>query len=523
MDFWSKLWLVGLLLALVGCSTTTTQPTTAAIDPAPATALPRDTVAPTLWLTATQMITQTNQPAVAEPVFTASDKRWVGRSIYFIMTDRFSNGDPANDDAAGFNSDRADPRRWHGGDFRGIINQLDYIEGMGFDAIWITPVTRQRSVHAYHGYWQHDFYAIDPHFGTLEELKQLVEAAHERDMLVMLDVVPNHTGDFIPGVQAAPPFDDPSWFHNQGNIKNYGNQQEVEQGDLLGLDDIAQENPAARAELLNWIAWLRTETGVDGLRVDTAKHMPKDFLAEFDAAAATHSMAEVFSGDVEYVAPYSYVLDAVTDFPLYEGFKAGLATSQPLQNVQQVLARDAAYRNVHTNGTFIDNHDVERFMCLATGGPDQDKQAQLHQALAVLFTVRGIPIVYYGTEQQLAGCKDPANREDLFELFDPESPTYGWLSTLNSVRKAHPALTQGTSADRFIDANGWAFQRSYAEDTVVVCVNNSWQPNTFAASELADLPDGTQLSDALGASSVQVVNGAVACELGPRQVAVYTR
>ncbi|HEY1011395.1 MAG TPA: alpha-amylase family glycosyl hydrolase, partial [Herpetosiphonaceae bacterium] len=440
----------------------TPTPGVAISDPAPTPIIdPTPTPAPSPTLAPTQPLSPTASPTpagAAEPIFTASDEQWAGRSIYFLLTDRFANGDPSNDDAGGFASDRSDPRRWHGGDFKGLADNLDYIKGMGFGAIWITPVTLQRSSNAFHGYWQYDPYQIDPHLGTLEELRALVDAAHQRDLLVMIDVVPNHTGDFIPGAAAAPPFDDPSWYHNQGNIKNYGNQLEVEQGDLLGLDDLNQENPAARAELLKWIAWLRQETGLDGLRVDTAKHVAKDFLAEFDAAAETHTMGEVFSPDSGYVAPYSRALDAVIDFPFYEASKKALRGSEPMQNIQRLFQADGQYRNVHTNGTFLDNHDVERFLCTATGGPGKDTRTQLKQALAVLFAVRGIPIVYYGTEQEFKGCKDPANREDLFDALNPESPIYQWIATLNTLRSAHPALQRGASADRFIDAGGWAFQ-----------------------------------------------------------------
>ncbi len=509
-----------LVLVLVACSTT--QEATPAVTEAPVAQAATATVPPTAAPTAAPTVVPTATPP-PEPTFSADDQRWAGRSIYFVLTDRFANGDPANDGADGFGPDLSDPRGWHGGDFQGLIDQLDYIKGMGFDAIWITPVTKQKSANGFHGYWQYDPYQIDPHLGSLEQLQELVAAAHSRDMYVMLDVVPNHMGDFQPGSAAAPPFDNPSWYHNQGNIANYGNQTEVEQGDLLGLDDLNQENPATRAELLRWIAWLKEQTGFDGLRVDTLKHMPKDFLAEFDQAADTYTMGEVFSGDTGYVAPYSQATDAVVDYPFYYAAKDALANSKPIQSIQRLLAADGQYRNIHTTGTFLDNHDNARFLCLATGGPNDDKQAQLHQALAVLFTVRGLPIVYYGTEQGFAGCSDPANREDMFDAFDAGAPTYGWLATLNATRKAHPALMRGSSADRFVNADSWAFQRTSGDDTVVVCVNNAWRPNTFSASGLSDLPDGTTLTDALGGGSVTVQDGTIECALHDKQVAIYTK
>ena len=514
--------LSGLLLAgvIVGCggqATPTAIPVTAtsqALNPTATAATVVD-----------NPITPTPLPTKpTAPVFTADDERWAGRSIYFIMIDRFANGDPSNDNADGFAADRSDPRRWHGGDFRGIIERLDYIKGMGFGGIWITPVSKQNSTNAYHGYWQYDPYQIDPHFGTLEELRELVSEAHKRDMLVMLDVVPNHMGDFLPGSKAAPPFDDPTWYHNKGNIQNYGNQQEVEDGDLLGLDDLDQDNPATRAELLKWIAWLKTETGLDGLRVDTAKHLPKEFLREFDQAANTFSLAEVFSSDAGYVAPYTEFNDAILDYPLNSAFKESLVGGRTLLVIQRVLENaDQQYRNVHVNGTFLDNHDNERFLCLATGGPNADKTTQLRQALAVLYSLRGIPIVYYGTEQELKGCKDPFNREDAFELNATDAPVYQWISQLNQIRQAHPALQRGTLESRTTAGDAWAFQRTAGNDTVVVCINNTWKPLDLAVTGLTEIADGEVLTDALGGGQMSVKSGEMNCTLQPKQVLIYTR
>ncbi|ABX05607.1 MAG TPA: alpha amylase [Herpetosiphon sp.] len=520
--------LSGLLLAgvIVGCggqATPTAVPATVTSQSTPTSQALNPTA--TAATVVDNSITPTPLPTKpTAPIFTADDERWAGRSIYFIMIDRFANGDPSNDNADGFGADRSDPRRWHGGDFRGIIERLDYIKGMGFGGIWITPVSKQNSTNAYHGYWQYDPYQIDPHFGTLEELRELVSEAHKRDILVMLDVVPNHMGDFLPGSKAAPPFDDPTWYHNKGNIQNYGNQQEVEDGDLLGLDDLDQDNPATRAELLKWIAWLKTETGLDGLRVDTAKHLPKDFLREFDQAANTFSLAEVFSSDAGYVAPYTEFNDAILDYPLHSAFKESLVGGRTLLVIQRVLENaDQQYRNVHVNGTFLDNHDNERFLCLATGGPNADKTTQLRQALAVLYSLRGIPIVYYGTEQELNGCKDPFNREDAFELNATDVPVYQWISQLNQIRQAHPALQRGTLESRTTPSDAWAFQRTAGNDTVVVCINNTWKSLDLAVTGLTEIADGEVLTDALGSGQMSVKNGEMNCALQPKQVLIYTR
>ncbi|MGV2364878.1 MAG UNVERIFIED_CONTAM: family 14 glycosylhydrolase, partial [Paenibacillus polymyxa] len=184
---------------------------------------------------------------LSKPTSLSTD--WSKQSIYFIMTDRFSNGDPSNDNYGGFNSNNSDQRKWHGGDFQGIINKLDYIKNMGFTAIWITPVTMQKSEYAYHGYHTYDFYAVDEHLGTMDKLQELVRKAHDKNIAVMLDVVVNHTGDFQPGNGfAKAPFDKADWYHHNGDITggdyNSNNQWKIENGDVAGLDDLNHENPA---------------------------------------------------------------------------------------------------------------------------------------------------------------------------------------------------------------------------------------------------------------------------------------
>src|SRR5262245_38646386 len=121
---------------------------------------------------------------------------WSQQSIYFLLTERLYNGNTGNDNYGGFNAERSDPRKWHGGDFQVVINKLDYIKGMVFSAIWITPVQLQRHVNAYHGYWTYNFYGIDGHLGDMSKLMELVNTAHAKGLYVMLDVVANHTGDF---------------------------------------------------------------------------------------------------------------------------------------------------------------------------------------------------------------------------------------------------------------------------------------------------------------------------------------
>jgi len=451
---------------------------------------------------------------------------WSQQSIYFLLTDRFSNGDTANDNYGAFNADRNDPRKWHGGDFQGVINKLDYIKGMGFTAIWITPVQMQRHVNAYHGYWTYDFYGIDGHLGDMSKLRELVNTAHAKGLYIMLDVVANHTGDFQPSNGfAAPPFDRFDWYHHNGDVQNYNDQWWVENGDVAGLDDLNQENPATAGELKNWISWLRTQTSVDGLRVDTVKHAPKWFWRDFDAAANTFTLGEVFSGDPAYVADYTNYLDATLDFPLYYTINNVFAKDQSMWQINDRFRDDWRYKNKFTNGVFVDNHDVHRFLCDATGRPgaNWDKWPQLKTALGFAFTIRGIPIVYYGTEQGFTGCNDPFNREDLFDSFNTANPLYSYIRQLNAAKRAHPALQDGWQEEKWVNNSFYAFQRSKNGDEVVVCINNGWGPQSVNVPNLSNLPNGTLLRNSMGSDSVTVNNGAIPCNMAAKEVKIFTR
>lgn len=387
---------------------------------------------------------------------------WSKQSIYFIMTDRFSNGDTSNDNYGGFNSSNSDPRKWHGGDFQGIINQLDYIKNMGFTAIWITPVTMQKSDYAYHGYHTYDFYAIDGHLGTMDKLKELIRKTHDKNIAVMLDVVVNHTGDFQPANGfAKAPFDKADWYHHHGDITgadySSNNQWKIENGDVAGLDDLDQDNPDTANELKNWIKWLLNESGVDGLRVDTVKHVPKGFLKDFDQAANTFTIGEIYSGDPAYVGDYTRYLDAALDFPMYYTIKEVFGHDQSMTKIKERYSDDRHYRDAQTNGVFIDNHDVKRFLNDASGKPgaSSDKWPQLKAALGFTLTSRGIAIIYQGTEQGFNGGDDPANRENV--VFNANHDLYQYIAKLNRVRNSHPALQNGTQKEKWADDSFYSF------------------------------------------------------------------
>ncbi|WP_308445749.1 alpha-amylase family glycosyl hydrolase [Protaetiibacter mangrovi] len=280
-----------------------------------------------------------------------------GQSFYFVMTDRFANGDPTNDtggltgdrDATGF--DPADTAYYQGGDLAGLLDRLDYIEGLGVSAVWLTPSFVNKPVQGigagrsagYHGYWVTDFTRIDPHLGTDAELDELVDALHARGMRLYFDIITNHTADVISYgsaghgyiATAAKPYLDadgnpidlgavaesddfpvldaatsfpyvpevdpaeadlkvPSWlndvtkYHNRGDTTWAG--ESVTLGDFAGLDDLMTEDPAVLDGFVDvYSAWM--DRGVDGFRIDTVKHVNSEFWQGFTSALDTHAQA----------------------------------------------------------------------------------------------------------------------------------------------------------------------------------------------------------------------------------------
>lgn len=444
----------------------------------------------------------------------ASD--WTARSIYFIVTDRFSDGDTSNNNYGGFNSNLADATAWHGGDFQGIINHLDYIKNMGFTAIWIMPVVIQHDAHAYHGYWGYDFYSIDGHLGTMSKLQELVADAHARNIWVMLDVVANHTGYYN---YNTPTFPDYADYHHNGTITDYNNQWDLENEDVAGLNDLDQSNTYVYNTLLSQVKWLVTTSGVDGLRVDTVKHVPRTFWSAYAAAAGTFTLGEVYSGDPAYVGPYTHNLDAALDYPMYYTIHDVFGHNASMTTISSRYAQDSNYNNPLTNGVFIDNHDQDRFLCDATGNPSAtwDKWPQLELALAFTFSGRGIPIMYYGTEQGFSGCADPANREDMFNSFNTGSTLYNYVAKLNYVRNTNPALQNGSQTEKFVDDTFYTFEREKGSNDVVVALNNCWCTRTVTIPNLDNVTNGQTLQDGLTGSNFTVSGSSVTVTLTSHQ------
>ncbi|KAF8469430.1 glycoside hydrolase family 13 protein [Russula ochroleuca] len=379
---------------------------------------------------------------LAAPVFSANATDWSTRSIYQLITDRFAT---ANDSAVPCD---AGARMYCGGTWKGIVNHLDYIQGMGFDAVWISPVSANiegatSQGEAFHGYWTKDFDTLNPHFGTADDLHALSDALHKRGMYLMFDIVVNHMAALEPKVNFtnfSPPFADASAFHKRcfvAESPDTSNQTAVEQcwlGDAkLPLPDLDTENSTVVAKLLDWVHKLVQDYGVDGLRIDTVKHIRKDFWPDFSKAAGVFTLGEVLINDTDYAAQYTEVLDAILDYPSYFQLKnTFLDTRGTFSSVATVLTHSQQkYKNgLFRTGSFVENHDQPRLASLTKDS------ALIRNAMTFPFVHDGIPIVYYGQEQGYQGGTDPYNREALwFTAYQQEKSLVQHIRLMNAARK----------------------------------------------------------------------------------------
>ena len=512
-------------------------------------------------------------PAASAPDFRARAPQ--DEVVYFVLPDRFANGDPKND-RGGIKGDRLktgyDPVAkgfYHGGDLKGLTEHLDYIQGLGATAVWFAPVFKNKAVQGpkgdesagYHGYWITDFTRVDPHFGTNEEFKAFVDAAHARGLKVYMDIVVNHTADVIQyregasesypyrgkgaypfsrrgGAGGAPinpgfgddsdsspanwakltdqsfayiPYvpageehakvpewlNDPQWYHNRGNTNWSG--ESAQYGDFVGLDDLATENPRVLAGFIEiYGSWI-DRFGVDGFRIDTAKHVDAAFWRSFVPAMLAkakargipnfHIFGEVATSDYDPALLASWTrnagLPATLDFAFAHAAVTAASGASGTQELARLIDDDVLYEGGAAGAliqpTFLGNHDAGRVaMFLTQMAPKADRDELLGRTIlahVIMLTMRGVPVIYSGDEQGFVGHGgDQLARQDMFaskvpqyndqallgttattaqDSFNPLHPLYRLIAELSAVRRATPALTSGRSLVRlFSDKPG---------------------------------------------------------------------
>ena len=533
-----------------------------------------------------------NGVAITSPFPSPAD--WRDQWIYFLMIDRFNNpGSPPRHlpfDAK-FNG-------FQGGSLKGIRDRLPYLESLGAGAIWITPVFQNplSQDSSYHGYGFQNLLKIDPRYGTEQDLQDLVDDAHSRGIYVILDIVINHTGDVFEydGIGAQAPFRDTPypirWRRADGSANGQwaiapqdlqGDPELTEDaavfpdelrdnrlfrrqgaalgvtGDFQTLKEIATDfgeltadrgfQFTARNVLITAYQYVIAKFDVDGFRIDTLKHVEREFALTFGNAIREFALSigkknfftfgEILDNE-EKIAQYTgrfatdpddlVGVDAALDFPLFStlpGVLKGFAPPTVLaglfqhrKDVQSGATGQGVLISTHGEAgrffaTFLDNHDqTSRFRFEEPGNPSRF-DAQVSMAVACLYSLLGIPVLYYGTEQGLhgAGDSDQNVREALFgkpNPFDTNNVFFVQVQKIAAVRAAQPALRYGRQYFRPISGNGVdfgistlapgiiSFSRILGDVEVLVLANTSSSSGFqgFALVDFALNPDGSQLA-----------------------------
>ncbi|PYI26317.1 alpha-amylase [Aspergillus indologenus CBS 114.80] len=443
----------------------------------------------------------------------ASRDQWLGRSVYQIVTDRFARTDNSTTAACD-----AAQGNYCGGSFRGIINKLDYIQELGFDAIWISPAQSQISertadLSAYHGYWPNDLYSINSHFGTSNDLKALSSALHKRGMYLMLDVVVgdmawagNHT---TVDYSTFNPFNDRKYFHDYKLLSSDPHNDtcvlDCWMGDnVVSLPDLRNEDQEVQNMLGTWVKELVSNYSVDGLRIDSVLNIDQDFFSSFNKSAGVFLFGEGATKTAADICPLQSDINGLLNYPLYYILTNAFNTTHgDLSAIfQSIDYTKSLCEDVLAMGTFTSNQDVPRF------GSYTSDISLARNILTTSMLADGIPILYYGEEQHLSGAFNPVNREALWRTnYSMDSTSLPSLvQSLNRIRsyasgdgKQYTLKSQAgrdylsyLSLPIYNSTNILAIRKGFAGNQVVSVVSNlGAKPATKATTKFTLGADGT--------------------------------
>ena len=467
-------------------------------------------------------------------------------TIYQIVTDRFFDGSAANNNPAQsaglYDSTKTNWREYWGGDLAGIQAKISYLSGMGVTAIWISPPVDNLNVNlpdgsgnptaTYHGYQGRDFKRIEEHFGSSANdwtaFDNLVAAAHQSGIKVIVDFAPNHTtqdnggefGAFYDNGTYVGSYtsDTTGLFHHNGNIANFDDRYQVQYYSLFDLADLNQENSTVD-QYLKSAAVLLQQHGVDGFRIDAVKHV--NWGWEYSFANAVYSNNDSFlfgewyqgnTSDPLYRDSYKFANKSgisLLDFPLNQAVRNVFGSNNNFSDIDTVIAQEGANFTWKDDlVTFVDNHDMTRFLTL------NNNNNRLHEAIAFVETARGIPCIYYGTEQYLhndtAGGGDPYNRAQM-PGFSTTTTAYQTIKKLSDLRKNNPAVSYGSMQGRWINNDVYIFERKFYNNAVLVAINKNETSTAAISGLLTSLPAGTYsdyLTNTLSGTSLSVTSGA---------------
>lgn len=376
--------------------------------------------------------------AIASTVSALSPAQWRSQSIYQVVTDRFARTDGSTTATCDTNLGL-----YCGGTWQGLINKLDYIQGMGFTAVWISPIVENLSGNtpdgsAYHGYWAQNINEVNTNFGTEADLIALSAALHAKGMYLMVDIVTNHMGYVGCGTcvdySVFTPFDKQSYYHSFCEI-DYNNATSIQvcwEGDnTVSLPDLRTEDSDVSSVWNSWITSLVSKYSIDGLRVDSAQQVDQAFFPPFETAAGVYIVGEVFNGNPSYTCPYQDYMSGVLNYPAYFWItQAFESTSGSISNlVNGINTMKSTCSDTTLLGSFLENHDNARFPSITSD------VSLTKNAIAFTLLMDGIPIVYYGQEQHLNGGDVPYDREALWlSGYDTTSTFYTFIASVNQIR-----------------------------------------------------------------------------------------
>jgi glycosidase len=484
--------------------------------------------------------------------------------IYQIITDRFFDGDATNNNpiqSAGlYDAAKSNWRMYWGGDLAGIQQKLSYLQGLGVTTLWISPPVDNlnlsipfggQATAPYHGYQARDFKRIEEHFGDASNswtaFDNLVTAAHGLGIKVVVDFAPNHSNQnndgeygalYDDGTYMASYTSDPyGYFRHNPDISDWNSRYQVQYYTLFGLTDLNQENSTIDA-YLKAAARRFLDHNVDGFRIDAPKHFSWNWQYSMVNDMFTHKPTWVFgewfqnsTGDTLYKDSVKFANTSgmsLLDFPLNQSIRNVFGSGNSFTEIDGTLnTENADFKWKEDLVTFVDNHDMTRFLSL------NNNQTRLHQALAFIMTQRGVPCIYYGTEQYLfnntAGGGDPYNRP-MMNAWSTSTTAYQLIKKLSDLRRANNAVPYGSHQQRWMNSDVYIYERKFFNDVVLVAINKS-ATTTYSISGLnTALPAGSYsdyLTALLGGFGITVGSGSggnnpvTTFNLGPGKVAVW--
>ena len=448
-----------------------------------------------------------------------NDFDWDEAVVYFMMTDRFFDGNESNNTASGTDTYGDNPGLYHGGDFAGVTAKLDYLQDLGVNTIWLTPIVKNIAGvtvtdegkedvpynAAYHGYWASDFTKLNPTMGTTEEFKTMISEAHKRGMRIMVDIVVNHAG-----------------YGTESTFADMLRDKSVSEGDIKswqsGLPDFATEKADVRAKLVEWqTSWMK-DYGVDYFRVDTVKHVDSTTWAALKNSTTEVNPSFKMIGEY-YGAGYasngstlgSGQMDADLDFDFND--QATSFVSGNISSVEKFLsARNSALNNAYMTGQFLSSHDEDGFKASLINGKGYTEDEATSAALVAAtlqLTAKGIPVIYYGEEVGLSGLNNypyQTNRYDMdFSKATKDNVTYQHYKNLLSIRNAYTDVFARGSRKVVAssDEEGYdVVSRSYGGTTLYVGMNI--KDTAKEVKVPVSLAAGTEVKDLYGGATYTV-------------------